>query len=628
MAHPKLDPFSDRSGENCGPTSEQRPVTFVGVVEENSPTGRQIVLKFSPAIPHYLVYYRKEKNMTTIRWDAVGIAPLVKNYKFEQSALPYKKVVVAMSKKKSKGVMQLWHRTTNNYILSPRGENELVLTVSQKEMPAQSALPRPPSLAPALGGFTLPFQDVSKPPAEQASKQREIAAAKPAAPVVSRSSAPPESAKVSKPDPPAPSLAMPVVKPTIPTRLPRGQKGVSLNVKVAPIDKVLRTLAAASNKSLVFGDEITGSLTVNLKDLPYEKAVDTILKPTKYRAEHTEDATIIRSAKEGKSFREFQMQYVDANAVKTNVVDIAKDAQVTVDPFTNSIFVVDTVESLNQIERMLASMDQVPKQVEVEAAVVEISKNRTDQEGFDASGLIKSGIKSDIQDDISTKKISPFDQNSASLKGFFVGLSWNSVRGILGLLQQTSDITLLARPRIVALSDQEAAIVIGSKLGYKVRTHLSTGQTQEEVKFLIVGTQLRIKPHITANGDILMYIRPEISDGEVDPTTQIPSEKTTNSETKIIVKDGQTIIMGGLLRDRTEKTIDKVPILGDIPLLGFFFRGTTERTIKNEIMILLSPTVLDNKVIGGHQIENARMMDRLYKGRIDSIPAPKRLATE
>jgi len=160
-------------------------------------------------------------------------------------------------------------------------------------------------------------------------------------------------------------------------------------------------------------------------------------------------------------------------------------------------------------------------------------------------------------------------------KGIFLNLSWQSVSGVLALLSSNNKLNLLARPRVLSVNDQDASVIIGSRLGYKTVTVTTTG-TIEDVKFLVVGTQLKIRPHITESGDVLMHINPEVSDGSIDPKTGLPSEKTTTSDTKVIAKDGQTIVMGGLLRDRVEKTVDKIPLLGDLPLFGFFFSGTSE----------------------------------------------------
>jgi type II secretory pathway component GspD/PulD (secretin) len=397
-------------------------------------------------------------------------------------------------------------------------------------------------------------------------------------------------------------------------------------VKNTPLDKVLRTLASESNKSLVFGDEVKGSVSISVKDLEYEKAIDAILRPTTYRAEHSKDATIIRTVKDSRGFRQFRLNYIDASTIKANLVDIAKDAQITVDPFTNSVFVVDAVESLNYMEKVIHTVDKLPRQVEVEAAIADVEHS----DGFDSGTNFATSVhnlrngRDPIVNDISGTRISPFDQNAPSNKGFFVGLSWDSVNLIIGLLKQKTKLTLLARPRIVALNDTEAKIVIGGQLGYKTKIFAGQGQVMEDVKFLTVGTQLTIKPHITENDDIVMYIRPEISDGSLDQQTQVPTTKTTNTETKVVAKNGQTIVLGGLLRDRTELVETKIPVLADLPFIGFLFRGKQETSGKSEIVIMLSPRIIDPQAITSFEKEGHNMLKNVYKERLDLSPPPER----
>ncbi len=338
-------------------------------------------------------------------------------------------------------------------------------------------------------------------------------------------------------------------------------KRVTINVKQASLEKLLRNIASEVQKSMVFNDDVNGTVSVNVKDLPYEDAVDTILRPTKYRAEHTKDGTIIRSAKDGKAFKIFHLKYVDANLILKSVQDLAKDGQITIDPHTNTVFIADTVESLSQVERMLHELDQPTRQVEVESAIVELQASDDRTLGFDVLGNVHSGSDMDSQvvNTITQNKISPFDPPAANPKGWFVGLTWKSVQGVLGALSVNGKLSVLARPRVVALNDQEASVLIGQKIGYKTSTVSATGGVVEDVKFLTVGTQLRLTPHITMNDDILLKIKPELSDGQIDSKTLVPTEKTTTAETKVLIKDGQTIVMGGLLRDRTEKVENKVP---------------------------------------------------------------------
>lgn len=388
---------------------------------------------------------------------------------------------------------------------------------------------------------------------------------------------------------------------------------ITLSVKGASLGKVLRTIAAESHRNIVFDDAIEGSVSVNFRDLEYEEAIDQLLRATKYQAEHQDNVTVIRQRSNAESLRVFYLKHVDVNLVLKSLEKIAAEAKVGIDSNSNTIFVRANKFTLDSVERALTTLDRPQQQVEVEAAIVEIENQDNLDVGFDLSANISHGS---VANSISSS-VSPLDQNLPSVKGLFVGLTWQSVTGILGGIASTGKINVLGRPRILALNDQQAEIILGSRIGYKTLTVTQTG-TVEDVQFLTVGTQLKIRPHITASSDILMEIEPEVSDGQLDPNTLLPSQNTTKQTTKVVSKSGQTIVIGGLLRDRTEETVSKVPILGDIPLLGFFFRGSRERSVKKEVMILLAPKIVDPATLESHQVEGQRMLQKFYGERLQS----------
>jgi len=391
-------------------------------------------------------------------------------------------------------------------------------------------------------------------------------------------------------------------------------KRVSLNVKGAPLDKVIRSLAAESSKSLVLPSNVTGTVTVSLDGLSYEQAIDLVLRPTTYRAEHMGDVTIVRPASEARTYRSFKVRYVDVSEIVSKIKDIAgKDANITIDPNSNTIFMIDRYEYLKNVEAMLLSIDVEPRLVEVEAAVLQLDRSDALDYGVDWSGIVKNGVTPSgvVNSPVSTRGLSPVQPGNPQQKGMFVGVSWQSVTGMLSALSSKTRTDVLARPRVVSLSDVEASITLGQRLGFKTTTLSQTGAT-ENVQFLTVGTLLKIKPHITGNNDILMTVKPEVSDGTIDPRTNVPSSTTTASESKVLARNGQTIVLAGLMRDRAEKKTDRIPILGDLPLLGSLFGGTTDSLNKTEIVVLLSPKVVTNEIKEAYDRQGNDAMGRFY----------------
>jgi len=158
-------------------------------------------------------------------------------------------------------------------------------------------------------------------------------------------------------------------------------------------------------------------------------------------------------------------------------------------------------------------------------------------------------------------------------------------------VEQVTDVTILANPKILAVNKQLGQVYIGDKIGYVSQKTVSEGGTAtEEVSFLDTGTKLSFRPYISAEGYIRMDIHAKNSS---DKSTTPPSETTTELVTNIMVKDGQTIVIGGLFQDRVETRKSQIPLLGDLPIVGSVFRGTADQHIRKEVMVLLTPHIIE-----------------------------------
>ena len=161
-------------------------------------------------------------------------------------------------------------------------------------------------------------------------------------------------------------------------------------------------------------------------------------------------------------------------------------------------------------------------------------------------------------------------------------------------LETITDTTIMANPKILAVNKQEGQLHIGDRLGYASQTsQTSGGNTTSEIKFLEVGTMLTFRPYIGNDGYIRMDIYPKDSSGSVDRLSGIPNEQTTQLKTNILVKNGETIVIGGLFRDEISTTRNQVPVLGDIPFLGVLFRGTSDSNKRKEVIVLLTPHIIE-----------------------------------
>jgi len=304
------------------------------------------------------------------------------------------------------------------------------------------------------------------------------------------------------------------------------------------------------------------------------------------------------------------------------------------------IVVYDHPEKIAKAEEVIAALDVRPKQVLIEATILSATLTEGMQLGVDLNllaGVSLTGTEAvaAVQDTVSGGSLeaavtaqNTFEQiyglrrgeaievsgfaAAGGSRGLRVGVTAGNAVAIITALESVTDVTVLANPKILALNKQIGTVFIGTKLGYRDRTTIDASglATIGEVKFLDTGTKLSFRPYIADDGYIRMDIYPKDSSGELDDEG-IPTETTAELVTNIMVKDGQTIVIGGLFRDAITTTRSQVPLLGDIPLIGAIFRGTTDSNVRQEIIVLLTPHIITES----EQTEGAARADDVGRKR-------------
>jgi type II secretory pathway component GspD/PulD (secretin) len=206
--------------------------------------------------------------------------------------------------------------------------------------------------------------------------------------------------------------------------------------------------------------------------------------------------------------------------------------------------------------------------------------------------------------------------------GLKLGITTGDVRVFVTALESITDTTVLATPKIMTVNKQEGSVLIGTNLGYRSSTTISTGgvATEGEVKFLQHGTQLVFRPYIGNDGYIRMEIFPKDSTAELN-ADNVPTEQTVEMKTNIIVKDGETIVIGGLFRNVVTTTRNQVPLLGDLPWIGAAFRSTSDSNQREEVIVLLTTHIIDppSGAEGDESAEDARRKIEGAKDELRSI---------
>jgi len=392
----------------------------------------------------------------------------------------------------------------------------------------------------------------------------------------------------------------------------------------------LRLLAVLCKKNIVPSTGVDGPLTVSrLYNVTFEKALEAVLG-NGFKHEVDGDFVRVYTLDEYKKikedparmkFRVIPLHYITAaEAVKlvTPVLSGSPSAKIQAttaaqksisggegslsssgggdDPAINDTVVIfDYPEFLDQAEDVLRQLDIRPKQVMIEATI--LAARLTEDMQFGVDWNLLSGIQVDRDSIVNGGGYGSHAQTLGFSgygggTGLTVGFAAGNVRAVITALESVTDTTLLANPKILAVNKQEGIVYIGRKIGYLSQTTQTQTSTTQAVAFLETGTRLAFRPYIAADGYIRMDIYPKDSDGSLKQNN-IPDETSTELRTNVMVKDGQTVVIGGLFRDSVVTSKDQVPVLGNLPLVGALFRGKTDRVSREEVVIILTPHIIE-----------------------------------
>jgi type IV pilus assembly protein PilQ len=253
-----------------------------------------------------------------------------------------------------------------------------------------------------------------------------------------------------------------------------------------------------------------------------------------------------------------------------------------------ALLVQDYESVLSEIDQIVAEIDVRPMQVSIEAMILSVALDDTFKFGVDF-GLLRD------REHVALATGSPL--GNISSMAFNGGLKFafldSSLGTFLTALETVGDTNVIATPRLMCLNKQRAEILIGEQLGYVNTTVTETSATQS-VEFLEVGAQLRLRPFIYSDGTIRMEVHPELSTGsvEVEGGFTLPKKDVTQVTTNIMVRDGCTVVIGGLMREDLERNTTQVPLFGSLPGVGWLFRTRDYHTRKREIMVLVTPRIV------------------------------------
>ncbi len=451
------------------------------------------------------------------------------------------------------------------------------------------------------------------------------------------------------------------VAPGAPTEIAVTDRGrVRMHVADMPLATVLHLLSLEGQRNIIASPNVTGRVTANLYDVTFEQALHAILVSNGAGHRVVGDFIYVYTREELKEMdaarapiprtRVYRLNYISAADAKAYVAPLlgkddeggsvtgppapatglesdAREAGGNADAAQDFIIVTARPDVHRRIESLLEQIDVQPRQVLIEATILRAALSDDNALGIDFSlvggvdlellGATSNGV-ADIR--LGTLPQNRFEQfNAAAVTdlvgnvptgGLTIGLIKDNVAVFLRALEEITDTTVLANPKVLALNKQKAQVIVGRRDGYLTTTVTQT-QTIQTVEFLETGTQLIFRPFIGSDGFVRVELHPKDSVGFVN-AQGLPSEQTTEVTTNVIVRDGETILIGGLFREVTTDRRSQIPGLGNIPVLGALFRSTNDSTSREEVIILLTIHIVkDRKAyaeLSREQYENVERM--------------------
>jgi type IV pilus assembly protein PilQ len=428
------------------------------------------------------------------------------------------------------------------------------------------------------------------------------------------------------------------VKSTIEERL---QTLISVDFVNTPIEDVLRLMAEQANVDLVKSPKVVGTVTAKLTAVPLEEALSNILAINGYAYITTKNMIRVAPINEISDKSEMQVNriyrvtYADVKEVEKSLKRfVSKSGSISANPGTSNLIITDTESKMKAIDTFIQEIDRITPQVLVEARIYDI----TGKDSLDLGINWFAGTQTQFSTDENGNKLvsgvhDPFMRggfNSTTSKTdsttgtFKFGWVNDNIANVVELKaqQEKIDAKLLANPRVLVLDNEKAEIKIIQQIPY---LQLSQGGGNNSMfgttEFKEVGVTLDVTPHVTRDRLIRLQLKPKFSvqtgtvDFDVDNIAYPqPVIAERQGDTTLLIKDAQTVVLGGLKKKDVIKQVNKIPILGDLPLIGMAFRANSDQIINSELVVFITPTIIESPVLT--ELEKGQLAHTEFTGPV------------
>jgi type IV pilus assembly protein PilQ len=428
----------------------------------------------------------------------------------------------------------------------------------------------------------------------------------------------------------------------------KGEK-LSLNFQDIEVRSVLQLLADFTNKNIVVSDTVDGNITLRLKDVPWDQALDIVLETKNLAMRKNGNVIWVAPAAElaAKEQQELEAEkrkddlqsliteYISINFAKaTDLADLIQKSRgekthsllsargsVSLDERTNTLLIQDTEKRVNEIRKLVEALDVPVQQVLVESRVVVANDTFSKELGtrfgvtptitgnsgiisasgsLDATETMASSVATNLASSGSPYSVAmptlanrlninlPVEAAKASALGFSILAKDFLLDLELSALQAENEGEVIATPRVITSNQSQATIEQGVEIPYQQAS--SSGATNTSFKKAVLS--MDVTPQITPDEHIVMDLRIH-QDTVGEMFNNIPSINTRQIHTKVLVENGQTIVLGGVHEEENLDSVNKVPVLGDLPVVGNMFRKTLVEEKKRELLIFVTPKIID-----------------------------------
>ena len=358
---------------------------------------------------------------------------------------------------------------------------------------------------------------------------------------------------------------------------------ISLSIKDGDVKDVLSAISSISGKSIVTDDSVKGTISIDLNDVPFDTALDIVTRSKGLSYKTTNNVIVVSTAENMEKFfgrlTIFKLQYATAKEVVESLKSSISKG-IGFDPVTNSIIFSGSIGDENKLRDALKVLDVATKQITLEAKIVALELG-------DERNL---GIKWDW-----TSIPEPSSSNSDTTYGGVI--NWghgdtSRIQATLTALFTNNKANILATPRIITIPGKQASIFIGDHIPVTTEK-VSNGSTTSTTEYVDAGIKLSYTPVVSEDGYITAAVHTEVSTATLVTTLKNYKISSRTADTNVRMRNGETLVIGGLINEEEQKKIEKIPFLSNLPILGELFKNRTNSKKKTEVMIILTPYITD-----------------------------------